>query len=120
MNLPLRDIKPNVLIIDYEWWAFIAFLVILTILLIFFIYRFLKNRKKENKALIILKNLDFTDSKKTAYEFSRYAREFINEKNKDQFDEIVKKLNRFKYKPDVPPIDKDLENEIKNFIRNIK
>ncbi|WP_457564979.1 hypothetical protein [Caminibacter sp.] len=119
MNLPLRDIKPNVEIIDYGWWFFVVFLVILSIVLLFLIYKWLKNRKK-NPALIMLKNLDFSNSKKTAYIFSKYAKEFVNETNKELFEEIEKKLVKFKYKPDVPEMDEKLIEKIKAFIRTLK
>jgi amino acid permease len=120
MNLPLKDIKPNVIIIDYEWWAFIGILTLLVVLTLFFIYKALKTKKQENISLKKLKELNFNDSKKVAYEFSKYAREFVNESNQETFKKIEKKLTQYKYKPTVPPIDKDLEKEIKDFIRNIK
>ena len=120
MNLNLRDIKPNVEIVDYEWWIFITFVILLTLILIYFIYKYIKNRKKVDIALLKLKNLDFENPKKTAYEFSRYAKEFLNENNKKLFEEIEKELVKYKYKPDVPPLSREIKEKISEFIRDLK
>ncbi len=117
MNLPLRDIKPNVTIIDYQWWGFIFLVFILALMIIYLIYKFFKKQKDEN--LQILKNLDFNDSKKVAYTFSKLARNYINEKNKDLFEEIEKELIQYKYKPSVPKINKNTKEKIKKFLRTI-
>ena len=120
MNLPLKDIKPNVAIIDYEWWAFVIFVSLMFLLLIYFIYKYIKNKAKKNENLAKLQSLDFNNSKKVAYEFTKLAKEFVNETNKDLFEEIEKELINYKYKPEVPALDKKLEEKIKNFIKAIK
>jgi hypothetical protein len=117
--IPIRDIKPNVEIIDYKFTAFcIVVLIVLIFLSIFLIKKFKKkNPKKE--ILEKLKNLDFNNSKKTAYQFSELARHFVNGENKKEFEEILKSLEKYKYKKEVPPLSKTDKEKIKNFIKEI-
>jgi uncharacterized membrane protein YhiD involved in acid resistance len=118
--IPIRDIKPNVEIIDYQFIAFIAVILILLIILGIFLIKKLKKSNPKKRILEKLKNLDFTNSKKTAYEFTDLARNFVNEENKVKYEEIVKLLERYKYKKVVPPLsEKDIE-KIKNFIKEIR
>jgi hypothetical protein len=116
--IPIKDIKPNVEIIDFSFYLFILGIIIAILLaavILFFIFR-----KKENKNLLILKNIDFKNPKKTAYTFSKYAPYFVNEKNKELFEEINKELIHYKYKPSVPQMDEELKQKIKMFIKGIK
>ena len=115
----LKDIKPNAEIIDYQFYIFIALCVLAVLIIIFLVYKFLK-RKKTNPYLIKLKNLNFDDSKKTAYEFTEYAKYFLNEENKENYYEIVKELEKYKYKPVVDKMDKQTIEKIKKFIEDIK
>jgi Tfp pilus assembly protein PilO len=122
-KLHLKDIKPNVPIIDWQWYVFLIFMIILIIGILFLIYKFIKHRKKEDlrkKALKELKELDFKNSKKTAYKFTKLAHMFVNEENKTEYEKIVKKLEKYKYKPEVPDMDEEIIKEIKEFIREIK
>jgi len=121
MNLEtaLKDIKPNVQIIDYSFYIFLVIAIVLIIFLIYIIYKKFFN-KKENKFLTKLKNLDFNNSKKTAYEFTHFAKQFINEKNKKLYEEIVKELNNYKYKRVVDNLDPELIKKIKEFIKGIQ
>ena len=121
MNLEntLKDIKPNIEIIDYSFYIFLIFIAVLIIFIIYLIYKKFFN-KKENEFLIKLKNLDFNNSKKTAYEFTYLAKHFINEENKKLYEEIVKELNNYKYKKVVDNLNPKLIEKIKTFIKGIK
>ena len=120
-NIPIRDIKPNVEIIDFYWYLFISLLIILILIVITFIIRyFVKKYNYKKNLLRELKNLPYDDSKKTAYLFTKYAKQFINEKNKDKYYKIVEKLENYKYKPSVPPLDENIKKEIEEFIKGIK
>jgi len=46
MNFPLKDIKPNTVIIDYEWYIFLSVIGILLILLILIGYKFFYKKKR--------------------------------------------------------------------------
>jgi len=114
----LKDIKPNVEIVDYSFYVFMIFTTIILIALIIFAFKFFK--KKENPSLLALKNLDFSNSKKTAYEFTRLAKEFINEENKQLYEELEKELEKYKYKKNVDNLSPELIEKIKEFIKGIK
>jgi uncharacterized membrane protein YhiD involved in acid resistance len=118
--IPIRDIKPNVEIIDYQFIAFIGIILILLIILGIFLIKRLKKSNPKKKLLEKLKNLDFKDSKKTAYEFTALARNFINEENKAKYEKIVKSLEKYKYKKIVPPLSKEDIQNLKNFIKEIR
>jgi serine protease inhibitor len=121
MNIPIRDIKSNVEIIDLYWYLFVGLLIILTLIVITLIIRyFVKKYNYKKNLLKELKNLPYDNSKKTAYLFTKYAKQFINEKNKDKYHEIIEKLEKYKYKPSVPPLDEDVKKEIEEFIKGIK
>jgi hypothetical protein len=115
----LKDIKPNVQIIDYQFYIFIAVSLIGVLLIFYMLLRFLR-KKEPNPYLLKLKNLDFGDSKKTAYRFSEYAKHFVNEENRVFYDEIVKELEKYKYRPVVDDLDKETVRKIKKFIEDIK
>jgi VanZ family protein len=118
--IPIKDIKPNVEIVDYQFIAFIAVILILLIILSLFLIKKLKKQNPKKKLLEKLKNLNFSNSKKTAYEFTELARNFVNEENKEKYETIVKLLEKYKYKKEVPPLsEKDIE-KIKNFIKEIR
>lgn len=117
--IPIRDIKPNVEIIDYYFIAFVITLVILIIIAIIFAIKKFKKKNPKKKLLEKLKNLDFTNPKKTAYEFTTLARNFVNEENKSKYEEIVKSLEKYKYKKVVPPLSQEDIQNLKNFIKEI-
>jgi len=120
MNLPLRDIKPNVEIIDYQWYVFLAFVCVIILLAMYGAYRLYKKHKRptpKQTALNLLKTLDYTDPKKVAYEFPKIAKILINEKNKALYTQITNELQKHKYKPKVEPIDESLKEKIEEFTR---
>jgi len=120
MNIPIKDIKPNVALVDYQWYVFLLFLVLVSLLTLFILYRIYRRFKKPNPKKILLeklKNLDFSDPKEVAYGFAPTARPLLNEKNKELFNEIEKLLQTYKYKPDVPEINDETKSKIQEFIR---
>ncbi|GAX87050.1 conserved hypothetical protein [Lebetimonas natsushimae] len=118
--IPIRDIKPNVEIIDFYFIALVAITIILVIAAIIFAIKKLQKKHPKKKLLEKLKNLDFNNSKKTAYEFTELARNFVNEENRVKYEEIVKSLKRYKYKKEVPPLSEEDREKIKNFIKEIR
>jgi ATP-dependent Zn protease len=120
-NIPIRDIKPNVEIIDIYWYLFISFIILIIFIIMYLIIRFFIKKHSHKKSLLNqLKNLPFEDSKKTAYLFTQIAKNFINETNKTKYYEIVKKLEKYKYKPTVPPLDENIKKEIEEYVKGIK
>jgi len=125
----LKDIKPIVPIQDHSFLLFLVAILLLILILIAIVsyFLFFKKKKRRRKkltqkeiALQNLKNLDFTNDKQIAYTFSKDAYLFLNEQNSQKYHEIEKKLSSYKYKKDIPSMPKELKDEIKQFIRNLK
>jgi hypothetical protein len=116
--IPIRDIKPNVEIIDYYFIGFVIFLVALFIVLIFFLLKKRKNPKRE--IYLKLKNINFNNSKEAAYQFTKLARVFVNDENKEIYKEILNSLEKYKYKKNVPPMSEEDIKKIQNFIKEIR
>jgi RNase P/RNase MRP subunit p30 len=76
----------------------------------------LQNLRKKRSALKILKNLDFNDSKATAYTFSRYASVLVNDDNIANFEKINTALLAYKYKEKVEQLEQGLIGKIKEFL----
>ena len=118
----LRDIKPNVEIPDNSLIILSVSLFTLIVLAIL-LYLLLKPKRKKRKKLTPLeikkkelKELDFDNDKDVAYTFTTHAGEFTNEKNLHEYEEILKQLEPYKYKKEIPKMDKELKKRIKRFI----
>ncbi len=114
----LKDIKPNVTIVDYQFFIFLALVLIVFTLILYLLFKHL--RKKEPIELQKLKTLNFADSKEVAYKFCEYARKFVNENNQTAFNHICEELKEYKYKRKVPPLKEELKEKILSFIKEIE
>lgn len=118
----LHDIKELEKIPDYSIFIliFLVFLGILFCLLVlFFLIKFIKNKKNtpRKKYLKILKEIDFDDSKKSAYTLSKYARLLaINDREKKLANELIEELEKFKYKKNVGKIDNHIKAKYSIFM----
>lgn len=107
----LNDIKelekiPDNSIFIFSFLIFLAILILTT--LIFFLIKFFKNRKKSPRKIYfeILKNIDFSDSKKSAYVITKYSRLITtNEREKKLANELIEELEKYKYKKNIEKID---------------
>jgi uncharacterized membrane protein YhiD involved in acid resistance len=116
----LKDIKP---LVEVSTTFYDVAILIVTICLIVLFFKLRRKRKKlsqKEKAKLKLQNLDYNDTKNCVYDFCEYAKYFLNEKNNEEFKKIEKELLRYKYKKEVPSLDKDTINKIKNFIKSLK
>ena len=108
----LHDIKELEKIPDYSIFIFsiLIFLgIILVLTSIFLFIKYLKNKKTNDRKTYynILKNIDFSDSKKAAYTITKYSRLLAsNDREKKLANELIEDLEFFKYKKDVKNIDK--------------
>jgi Tfp pilus assembly protein PilO len=115
--LKIHDIKPIIEIPSYSYEIYILsiVLVVLLVLLVgFFIYRYFKNKQntKEKEYYNILKNIDFKDSKNSAYTISKYGRYLAkSERQIKLINELHHNLEEFKYKKH---IDKEIPLNIKS------
>ncbi len=110
----LRDIKPLLEIPDssyYIYWGLILFVSLSLVgLVLFFGIKVWKNRKinLEKGYLEAIKQIDWKDSKKSAYQATHYARLLANdEKRKELFAQLEPMLKQYKYKKEVENIDEE-------------
>ncbi len=112
----LRDIKPLLEIPDSSYalyWGLILSVSLLIVgLVLFFAIKIWKNRKinLEKGYLEVIKQIDWLDSKKSAYEATHYARLLANdEKRKELFTQLSPMLEQYKYKKEVENIDEETQ-----------
>ena len=115
MNEELRDIKPLLEIPDHSYTLFIvlaSFMVLILIALLFFLGKQLWERRKVNMRKVYferLKTVDWSNSKKAAYEVTFFGRALSN--NEPRIEEIYKQLlpllTAYKYKKEVPNVEEE-------------
>ena len=119
----LKDIKPIVEIPDNSLivLSVISFVVLIALVLLYLLVKPRRKRKKKptsrELALQKLKAIDFSNDKDIAYTFTTLANKFLD---KEIYDDIVSKLDIYKYKKEVPTMPKSLKRTIKNTIGGIK
>jgi len=104
----IRDIKPIVDIPDFSIYLALFFAGIILIALIVFlynlIYKFFHDRKRMLKKAVFkkLKEVDFENPKRAAYDITRYGRYLIcDDKSQKIYDELILLLEKYKYKKEI-------------------
>ena len=122
----LRDIKDIVEVPEYSFEILLTIIILTLTILAVAIY-FYKNRRKRRKklskreiALNSLKSIDYKNPKDVAYRFTLDGAVLIEKEQQNGFDNLVEELERYKYRKDVPPLDKNLEHRVKEFIKELK
>jgi len=120
----LRDIKQLLEIPDnsyYIYWGLIIFTFLLLIGVLFFVFKKLWNNRKINLAkdyLEILKNIDWKDTKRSAYEATHYARLLAtDERSKEIFSQLEEMLEQYKYKKVVGALDADTQKQFNLYVQ---
>jgi hypothetical protein len=119
----LKDIKPLLQIQDSSLYWLIGYLFIgvLIVAILAYLWKvFVVKRKYDAKkeALKILKNLDFSDSKKAAYEITNYGNILVDKENQQHIlDELNEMLLEYKYKKEVPPISNEVKQKLNVFLQ---
>lgn len=126
MMQELKDIKDIVEVSDSTLWM-LSGLIVLTILIIAIALYFYKNRRRRRKkptqkelALQKLQSLDYSNPKDVVYTFEESARLFLDEKKRAHFEKIVKALEIYKYKKDVPALKEESKKMMQAFIKELK
>ena len=116
----LRDIKPLLEIPDYSYILFltISFLVLFVLLIFLYILvkKFLANRKVNMQKVYLerLKEVDWRDSKKAAYEVTFLGRLLATEPRvKEIYQQLLPMIEKYKYKKEVPTVDRKSYNQYK-------
>jgi len=122
----LKDIKGIIDVPDYSLWILLSMIVCVIFSLVLAIY-FFKNRRKKRKkptlkqiAMKNLKEINFDDTKCAVYTFCENFQYFIDEKNKESFEQLQKELEIYKYKKEVEKLSEEQINKIKSMIKEIK
>ncbi len=113
----LKDIKPPVEVPDHSLWLLLAMVsavvVAVALLGVWYVRRVPKRRKRGadpiETAKSKLEKLDFTDAKGAVYTFDEYFPVLAkdSEELKREFKELQKRLERYKYKREVPPLERE-------------
>ena len=125
-QMQLRDIKPPVPIDDlsiYLYWGVVIAGVIATALILFFLIRFLLSLRRINQRKIYLdalKNIDWHDPKKSAYEATHLGRLIVEgdqEHLGELYQQMVQELETYKYKKVVEPIRPEARAQFDLFVK---
>ena len=118
----LKDIRGLSQVPDLSYYLFLSLCLLGVILLIVaFVYllNIVKNLKRSKRKIYIqrLKQVNFKDSKKAAYEISKYARKVADTKeSKEILEQLLKEIERYKYVKNPPEFDKDSKKYLKLFM----
>jgi len=115
-DIKIHDIKPIVDIQEYSFYYFLGISLVALLFvgaIAFLIYKYIKqknayNVKKEH--LKIINELDFTNTKESAYAITLYGATFKDDsdRHKEMYKNIVDRLEVYKYKKDVEVFDKEI------------
>jgi len=123
----LKDIKPPIEVPDLSMWLFLAFIVafLAGLLVLFYWFKYKRGSKRRRhfnpivEAKEKLKEIDFIDSKMAVYTFDEYMPILIsnNQEMLQEFENMQKDLERYKYKKDVPKLDEKDIIKMKTMIK---
>jgi hypothetical protein len=110
----LRDIKPLLEISDYSYFIFMGLVVFFAFIVLVALYRLFKKfllTRKENLRkgyFKRLKNIDWSNTKKAAYEVTFLGRKLATEPRIEEiYGQLVVMLSQYKYKKVVSSVDKE-------------
>lgn len=114
-EIKIHGIKALTEIPDYSLYLYM-FLWIISIIVffiaIFLIYKYFSNRNKTSRKKYFdkLKNVDLENSKKAAYEITRYSRILArSNREKKLSNELIEELHAYKYKKTVEPLNDNIK-----------
>jgi len=120
----LRDIKPLLEIPDssyYIYWGLIILVSLLVVGVLFFVAKKFWDNRKVNLAkgyLAAIKEIDWNDTKKSAYQATHYARLLATDKRrKELFSQLEPMLEQYKYKKEVEALDQDTQNKFNLYVQ---
>ena len=122
-EIPIRDITPLLPIPDVSVYLFVGLIVVAALVvgvLFYYGWRWWLRHRKSDPRLYWLQQLDridYNDPKKAAYIMTRYGRLLAEEKRqKEILGQLLPRLERYKYKKEVPPLDEETKRYMKLFI----
>ena len=120
----LHDIKPLMPMHDYTLYFLTAAAIVVTVIIVLVVYlavRRWQHARRENrrqKCFDALQRIDFGDSKAAAYAITGYGRCFESDSPRLQeaFHNLTERLEPYKYKKTVPPIDEETRSYYRIFL----
>lgn len=115
-DIPLHDIKPLMDIEEYSLYYLIglsALAVFILFAIVYLIFKWFKNRNAFNIRkghYKLLNAVDLSNAKKAAYDITFYGSSFRNDspRHSEMYTNIVNRLEPYKYKKSVNPIDEEV------------
>ncbi len=112
-DIKIRDIKPLLEVPDHSLYLFIAVIIVSLLVFAGVLYLAFKWIKAKNRLNLRrttyqkLLHVDLSDSKKAAYEITRYGLVFKDDspRNEEMYFNLIARLERYKYKKDVGPFE---------------
>ena len=124
MNSLPNDIESIVEIGDFSLYYLIALIFFGTIAIYFiikYILKFIKSRKDNRKVYIqILKNLDWSNSKETAYQITKYGRLIKVERGEKLLEDLILELDIYKYRKETSKISDKIKGQFKVFMEVVE
>jgi hypothetical protein len=122
-EIPLHDIKPLLEIQDYSFYYFLALMIVgglILLALLYLLYRYFVQRNRRNikkEHYKILKGINLAETKKAAYLLTQYGATFKDDspRHLKTYNEMVEKLERYKYKKSVDAFDGETRRVIELF-----
>ena len=122
-ELPIRDIKPLLPIPDISIYLFSGLVIVgllVTGAVIFFAWRWWQSHRKTDPRIRWLEQLDkidYENPKKAAYIMTKYGRLLAEDKRRQEIlEQLIPRLERYKYRKEVPPLDEETKRFMKLFI----
>ena len=123
-DIPLHDIKPLMEVPDNSFVLLGGIIIVATLLLsggLYLLYKFVKSRQTLNRRKVhfdALGKVDFSDSKKAAYAITDHGRIFADdsERLREAYDNLVVRLNRYKYRKSVEAVDEESRSYYKIYL----
>ncbi len=123
-DIPLHDIKPLMEVPDNSFVLLGGIIIIAALLLsggFYLLYRFVRSRQTLNRRKVhfdALEKIDFTDPKKAAYAITDHGRIFADdsERLREAYDNLVVRLNRYKYRKRVEAVDEESRSYYKIYL----
>ena len=124
-TLQLRDIKPIVAVPDHSFWLFCIVIAAAVALLLLGAVLIVRRRKKRidpkrTEALRRLNALDFNDTKEAVYDFSLLGHFVVTPETQSEFASILRELEPYKFKKEVPPLNEALRRKMQQFIQEAR
>ncbi len=120
----LKGLKPDAEIVNSVLVHSLLLVVFILIFLglLFLAYKFFKKKKKidaRKVSVLYLKSFDFDtlEDKQIAYEFTKHGYITVEEHFNDEFLRILRQLETYKYKKDIPKIDDELKEQMRDYIK---